>query len=806
MSVLLPLIAAVFAAPLPTIDDFLKDKDTEARAGLVRSHLSAKSGQVYLELPRADGRGVIGEYLLNSAIRTGLGSNDIGLDRGKLGGERVVTLRRVADRVVFEQPNLSFRAISNDIEEVKAVRESFATSIVWAAKVAAEDADGTTLIDFTPYLMKDVTDIGGSISGSVDSSRSMVDPEQCLAFPKNLEFETILTFNVNSPNRFVRETAPDPNSVTMVQHVSLIELPDEGYTPREFDPRIGMFAVTFLDYAAPLDKPMLKKWVARHRLEKVNPNAARSRVKEPIIYYLDPGAPEPVRSALLEGGRWWAEAFDKAGFIDAFRVEVLPEGAHPLDVRYNVIQWVHRSTRGWSYGSSVTDPRTGEIIKGHVSLGSLRVRQDIMIFEGLFGADKTGRGGANDPIVMSLARIRQLSAHEIGHTLGFAHNFAGSSYGRESVMDYPSPWIKAQGGQLDASEVYDVGIGEWDIHAVKWGYGQFPAGREQAELDKIIADGIAKGYVFSSDQDARAAGSSDPRSALWDNGDDPVTELENVLRVRRVALQNFGSHNLPDGQPIALLHEVFVPIYLYHRYQVEAAAKMLGGLYYDNKVKGDGLPLPRVAPSGDQNRALAALIECLQAEQLAIRPEVLNLLAPRPAGYGTNREMLAGATTPAFDQISAAETAAEVVLTYLLDPTRLARMDAQRAQNPLNPGAAVVIDRLLEGVHADGGHAPIRNVEITQAVRALAAHHLMRLEANEANPVSLRSSAREGLKRMSASLKAEAGVWNWKTSEFLAGEIDRFLNRPAGVDFPIPPAPAIPPGSPIGSGCDCGHF
>jgi hypothetical protein len=493
----------------------LRTAGLEKRPGLLDTYFDRKTGKVWLLLPPAgqngDKTGVVGSYIFSEGILTGVGSNPVGLDRGQLGDTRVVTLRRVGGRLLMEEPNLRFRALSQDPAELAAVRESFATSVLWAGEIVETEPKGHEAVDFTSFLVRDAHNVtarlkqAGQGAWSLDAGRSAVDFANSLSFPENLEFESVLTYQSQEPGELIRETAPSAEAVTLVQHQSFLRLPDGGYHPRAFDPRAGSFPVEFLNYAALLGEPIETKWISRHRLEKIDPKAERSRVKNPLVYYIDPGAPEPVRSALMEGVSWWKEAFDKAGFIDAFRVELLPPGASPMDARYNVVQWVHRSTRGWSYGGGITDPRTGEMLQGHVTLGSLRIRQDRLIFEGLAGADKTGSGAPDDPIQISLSRIRQLAAHEVGHSLGLSHNFAASTYGRASVMDYPAPQVDiTPQGDLDFSHAYAKGLGAWDLFAIKWAYTEFPPGTdEKAALDAMLRDAIAHGLIFLTDQDAR---------------------------------------------------------------------------------------------------------------------------------------------------------------------------------------------------------------------------------------------------------------------------------------------------------------
>ncbi|HEX9798530.1 MAG TPA: zinc-dependent metalloprotease [Thermoanaerobaculia bacterium] len=781
----------------------------EPRAGLLDLYVDRAAGKLLAVLPAARGpRGVVGQYIYVEGIRTGLGSNPVGLDRGQLGETTLLELRRVGARVLFEAPNTRYRALSEDDDELRAVRESFATSVLWGAEILGEDAAGRLLVDLTGFLLRDAHGVAarlaatGQGSFALDRERSAVDFDGCLAFPRNVELESVLTFAGSSPGGEVRAVAPDPQAVTLVLHQSIVALPETGYRPREHDPRMGSFAVEFADYAAPLDRPVRRAWIARHRLEKVDPAAERSPVREPVVYYVDRGAPEPIRSALVEGASWWAQAFAAAGFEDAYRVELLPEGAHPLDVRYNVIQWVHRATRGWSYGGGVIDPRSGEILKGHVSLGSLRIRQDRLLFEGLAGTARTGSGAADDPIVLALARIRQLAAHEVGHTLGLAHNFAASTYGRASVMDYPAPLVEVTAdGTLDFSQAYAAGIGEWDVAAIHWAYAQLAPGvDERPALEAMVREALGRGLVFLTDKDARAPSTAHPLASLWDNGADPVAALHQSLRVRRAALARFGEDNLLPGEPNAALEEVFVPLYLHHRFQLVAAAKLVGGVDYRHAVRGDGQPAPRPVGAERQRRALAAILETLAPGFLDIPESALRALVPRAPELAPSRELFVSHTSPVFDALGAAATAADLTLRALLEPERIARLVDQRRRNTSLPGLGEVLDALVERAFAETVTLPPREAEVARVVQRTVVDRLTALAADGDVPPWVRSRVDLALSTLLQRMDQVEPLDAAERAHFdaLAAEIGRHLSRPSPPREPARVAEPEPPGEPIG--------
>jgi len=788
---------------LPSIED--KTESMDRIDGFVPLYWDGLKGRLWMELSRFDT-----EFLHYVSLPAGIGSNDLGLDRGQLGPQAIVEFRRIGPRILLVEPNYEYRALSENQAEKRAVRDAFAESVLWGFEVAAE-TEGRVLVDATDFVIRDAHGIARRLkeadqgSYALNNSRSALYLPRTKGFPRNTEIEAILTFVSDDPEGgWVRSVAPRAEAVTVRQHISFVELPEPGFEPRNAAPGAGFFGPDFVDYASPLGQPIVTRLIARHRLEKADPEAVASKAVDPIVYYLDPGTPEPVRSALLEGAGWWAQAFESAGYSDAFRVEMLPEDADPMDLRYNVIQWVHRATRGWSYGSTVSDPRTGEILKGHVSLGSLRVRQDYLIAEALLAPYEAGDEVSEEVEAMALARIRQLSAHEVGHTLGLAHNYIASAQGQASVMDYPHPrvWFGPD-GTPDLTDAYATGIGAWDRVAIAYGYQDFPPGVDQtAELKAILDDARAEGITFLSDQDARPTGSAHPHAHLWDNGSDAVTELGRVMEVRRVALDRFGSRVVRDGQPLATIEEALVPLFLYHRYQVEAAVKLIGGVAYDYSLRGDGLASPVAVSGAEQRRALETVLPTLDPEELAIPEEVRNTLPPRPFRYPGHQELFDRYTGLTFDVISPAAAAAQLVTRLLLDRQRAARLVEQAALDPALPDLGEVLGALRRQVFAGTPDDPYL-AEIQRSVQRVTTDRMIALAANAAMPqvravvewelISLRESLTEAQDN-AADRSDSAAAAHYRA---LTSDIGRYLDR-MGDPAAVPGPTGVPPGSPIG--------
>ncbi|MEW6126369.1 MAG: zinc-dependent metalloprotease [Acidobacteriota bacterium] len=798
--------------------------------GYMPLYWDATNGKMLMEISRFNK-----ELLYQVSLPTGVGSNPLGLDRGELGGTRIVYFERIGQKVLMIQPNYRYRAITNNAAERRAVEESFARSVIWGFKVEASDGE-KILVDATPLFMRDAHGVLDALRGTrqgtyrMDESRSAFYLPRTKAFPKNTEVEVMLTFvSDGETGNLVRGVTPTPQAVTVRQHHSFVELPDDNYQPRKFDPRVGVNGMDFHDYASPITEPIEKKWVVRHRLQKKDPSAAISEPIKAIVYYVDNGAPEAIRNALVEGASWWNQAFEAAGFKNGFQVKVLPEGADPMDIRYNMINWVHRSTRGWSYGASVVDPRTGEIIKGNVTLGSLRVRQDYTIGTGLIPSYRDRSQGQGDPSfaidecdfailpdaayltetatdaeAMSLARIRQLSAHEVGHTLGLAHNFAASSYGRASVMDYPAPMVEIKNGKLDLSQAYAAGIGDYDKFAIRYGYAQFATGlNEAAELERLLSEGAEK-YLFISDSDTRPPGAAHPLSSLWDNGDDAIANLRHEMKVREIGLQDFGLQSVPTGTPLSMLEAKLLPLYLHHRYQLTAAIKSLGGVYYTYAVKTPSGASParfnEIVPAARQRDALNAALETLDVQALAISPKLLAMLPPRAYGYGGGAtELFEKRTDPTFDPIGATTIAADFAVSGLLQYERAARLIQFHSMDAKNPDFKEVIDALIAKTWKAPTPKDAYHAAIVRAVQSLVVTRLMDTAANDNASPEVRATATEALRELGAMLKQPARVAAERAHRrAVRDDIERFLTRPDDNHKRTAPLP-MPPGDPIGS-------
>jgi hypothetical protein len=786
-------------------------------AGLLPLDWDARSGKLYLEIPELNK-----DLLYMHSLPYGTGSNDLGLDRGQVSEGAIVRFERIGPKVLLVEPNEAFRSSSDDKDEQLSVKQSFPESVLFGFSVAAEDAGGAVLVDATDFFVRDAHGVAEVLAGAkqgayrLDASRSSIALDATKAFPKNTEVEAILTFTTDDPSKaeFVGNVAPDPHAMTVRERQSLIELPGPGFTPRKFDPRAGYFPTSYRDYTTPLGESLDKQFIIRHRLVKKDPNCTHAcEAVAPIQYYVDRGAPEPLRTALVEGARWWDEAYQAAGWAKGtFRVDLLPADADPMDVRYNIIQWVHRYTRGWSYGDAVVDPRTGEILKGNVTLGSLRSRQDYLIAEGLLAPYLDGKAlpAASDPMLkMVLARTRQLAAHETGHTLGLEHNFAASSFAHApsesvSVMDYPFPYVTLDAhGVPDLSQAYGVNIGVWDKTAIEYGYREFDnAGKpaeDEAGLDRILAESEKTGVVLITDEDARPMGGAHPHAHLWDNGTDAADELNRVMGVRSAALARFGENAIKTGTPMAQLEDTLVPLYLMHRYQTEAAVKEIGGLDYRYQLRGDGQMNPEIVAPAEQNKAIKAVLATLAPETLTLPEQLLKILPPRPTGLPRTRESFPSETGLTFDPIAAAESAADLTLNGLLNPAR----DSRLVQYHMRVSGSPSLRGLMEAISTatayrpEGGHTMSSEVERAVEFRGLEA--MLALGVNPEASSQVRAIARSHVADLLKQWTTAAPLTD--TAEAihrlaLINRIEEFEKDPAKFAAAAPVA--APPGMPIG--------
>ena len=800
-----PVHAREQASGLPTIEE--ATAGLEAITGFFNLYWDGAAGSLMWEIDELGS-----EFLYQVSMGSGLGSNPVGIDRGQLRGTYILEATRVGPRILLMEPNYRFQARSENPTEVQAVRDAFAPSVHWGFDVVAE-TDGRVLVDATAFFLRDargvIEQIAGRGQGSfeLDLSRSAIYLPNTRSYPDNTEVEATLTFTSGNPGPLVSGVASTGSAITLREHHSFIRLPDDGYRPRVADPRIGVNGPTVYDYATPIDQDMRIRWVARHRLEKRDPAAESSEAVEPLVYYVDPGTPEPIRSALIEGASWWADAFEAAGFIDAYRVEVLPEGVDPQDIRYNVIHWTHRRTRGYSYGNSVVDPRTGEIIRGVVNLGSLRLRQDYLLAQGLVSPFPGGilsetpeteylsrLAQGSDAVEMALDRVRQLSAHEVGHTLGFPHNYMASAYGRESVMDYPAPLVEIdQDGNLDLSNAYLQRIGEYDRLATNWLYREFPPGTDEAAaLDAIVDQGVADGLIFMGHTNNNFIGAGHQYASVWDNGSNLVDHLKHEIRVREIGLARFGTDVIPAGEPYSTLELVLLPLYMHHRFQLRAAVQSLGGADYRYATKGDGQVPLEIIDGEEQRDALETVLSTLEVDFLALPESVVQVLPPAAFRYGDGEEF-PGHTEILFDPLAVAEASAAFSIGEILHPERMARLVVYGSMGDY-PDLGEVVDRLIEVTWGADERPAAYEQRVLETVQRAATDALMRQGNSADNPASVRAVLTDRLDQLASRI--EGGGDTSPHARLVAADIRRWQAR---IENTVPgEAISLPAGDPIG--------
>ncbi len=804
------------AQSTPTIEE--RTSGMERIEGFFDLYWDEGTGSIFWEIDRLDE-----EFLYQISMGSGLGSNPVGIDRGQLRGTSVLEARRVGPKVLLVEPNYRFVANTDNALEVQAVRDAFAPSVHWGFEVEAESGD-RLLVDATAFFLRDARDVVGTMASrgqgtfALDASRSVIHMPAVQSFPENTEVEAMLTFTSRNPGGLVNGVAASGEAITLRQHHSFIKLPDPGFEIRIADPRVGVNGPTIYDYATPIDQETRVRLSARHRLERTDPNAASSPAVEPIVYYVDPGTPEPVRSALVEGASWWNQAYEAAGYENAFRVEVLPEGIDPNDARYNMIHWTHRRTRGYSYGNTIIDPRTGEIVRGVVNLGSLRLRQDYLHGQGVVPPFPTGiseqeQDGAlgefadapdygylaqvapnSDAVEMALMRVRQLSAHEVGHTLGFPHNYMASAYGRESVMDYPAPLMEIDAnGDIDLSNAYVQRIGTYDELSVNWLYRDFPDGTDvPAALAEIAAQGVRDGLIYMGHTNNNFIGASHQYASVWDNGSNLVDHLQLEIRVREIGLERFGTDVLRTGQPMSDLEFVLLPLYMHHRFQLRSAVQSLAGADYRNALKGDGQVPFRIIDGAEQRRALETVLSTISVDFLALSPRIVEMIPP-PAYRHDEGEDFPGRTQRVFDPLTAAEAAAAFTVGEVLHPNRMARLVLFGSMGDY-PDLEEVVDRLMAvswGVpDPDDGYRR----QVLHAVQRTVIDQMMQQASSDANSGEVRAVLNDRLEMLAQGIEADASPSPHE--RLAAADIRRWQS---GIENTVPaPGPEMPAGDPIG--------
>lgn len=792
-------MSTVFVWPLqlsaqnPGFDQIIAD--SKPMAGYFNLFWEESSGRMYWEIDKLDT-----EFLYLVSMGSGLGSNPVGIDRGQLASTSILTTKRVANKVLLMQPNYRFVASSENPLERQSVKDAFAPSVIWGFEVLAEKGD-SVLVDATDFFLRDARDVIGTIASrgqgdfTLDQSRSAFFLESTETFPENIEVEVMLTFTSRNPGNLVKGVAASGNAITLRQHHSIIKLPDTDFRPRVADARIGTNGPTLQDYSAAIGEDLQVRLVARHRLQKKEPQAERSEAVTPIVYYVDSGTPEPVKSALIEGASWWNQAFEAAGFIDAFQVRELPEDASPQDIRYNMIHWTHRRTRGYSYGYAVTDPRTGEIIKGNVNLGSLRLRQDYLHGQGLIPGFAYLSDLADDnsaSVNMALDRVRQLSAHEVGHAIGFPHNYLASTYGRESVMDYPAPLVEiTESGELDLSNAYVQRIGEYDKLAIRYSYEQFSTDSDETEeLAKIVQESLDRGLIFMAHNNNNFVGAGHQYASVWDNGENLVDHLKHEIEVRRIGLAKFGESVIRRGEPLSSLEDVLLPLYMHHRFQLNAAAQSLGGADYRYAIRGDGQTPFTIVDGAQQRDALETILSTLSAEFLTLPQDIVALIPPPAFRFGQS-EQFPGRTELLFDPLGAAEASASLSVKQILHPARMARLVAYGSLGEY-PDLEEVIDRLIEATWNASPTDGKYQQQVLRVVQQVTVNEMMtQARAVDSSP-TVKAVLADRLSTLASRLEGERKRGAHQTA--VAADIRRWQQNP---DYSAPAALQLPPGDPI---------
>jgi len=783
---------------LPSIAE--RAKGLSRQEGLISYFWDERRGQLLLEIPSG-----LGEFFYGSGLAGGAGLLEVSLDRGQLSPLGVCRFQRVGTRMLLRQIQTAHRSGVSDPEKTRVVEESFPSAVLAALPIVAEEGD-RALVDGTAFLLAD-TEIVPALKQArlgdwkQDVARSAPSLARSGAFPRNTELEALVTITSENPPRTIAAVLPDRHSMTLTVHHTFLKLPEPGFMPRPLDPRVGFIPERYLDHTAPASEPIEKYLAIRWRLAKKDPAAPVSDPVEPILYYLDRGIPEPERSAIRAGALWWNHAFEQAGYRNALVVRDLPVGATLLDARYSGIEWINRAERGWSVGGSQIDPRTGEILHGVARIDSHRRRTTTRIWENLrtartreacTAADAPDFSllASGDPDLdaetLMLQRLAYLSAHEVGHTLGLMHNWAATTFGWGSVMDYLAPNIQLRSGRLDLSDAYPKDVGSYDRLTIAWGYTTTD---DPKALDRIVRDAYAKGIFYPLDGDARWA--------EYDWGADPVQWLATTQAVRRVILERFGTGQLQPGQWVYELQQRFNMAYLYHRFGIQAAQQFVGGQFQSNALAGDGQTPIAWVPAAKQKEALGLLLAALEPGNLDIPDRILAVLVPPPSGTRRSPEQFASEAGDSFSLLTAARVLAGLIVQPLLEPERAARLTLASGKDALTFDG--MVRRLVTATWDASSDASSRFALLRRVAQRAVLNALLDLAGRpEASP-EVRGVVHVRLVRLRRDLKLRRSTDPSAEAHLRLAERDvtEFLDEPE-VRRTRPPRLPPPPGRPIG--------
>jgi Met-zincin/Domain of unknown function (DUF5117) len=812
------LATTAWAQPAATLAE--RTKGLVRMDGFVPLYWDAARGRVLAEVPMFD-RDVL--YYVSAA--SGAGSVELPFDRGILATE-VIHFQRSGPRVLVVAQHTRYRAQGGSAAQQENVRDSFATSVLASLPVEADES-GRVLVDASPLFLRDAADVEGRLrrvnqgAFRFDAARSGFHAPRIKSFPLNAEVETIATFAADNPGLLVNNVTPDGRFFTLRIHHSFLKAP-EGYTPRVADPRIGVSTISFRDFAKPFDQDTETQWITRWRLERKDPSAAMSEPINPIVFYLDPGIPEPTRSAMRTGALWWNKAYEAAGFSNAVQVRDPTPDMDPMDIRYSWILWINRDERGFSSGGTFRDPRTGEILGSKTRMDSHRIRTIGNYFE----AYTPTTGGGNDDAALFLGdatlagslaaeqpadgmpaaerdvilmRQTLLTAHELGHVMGFQHNFSSSLNNFASVMEYPTPRVKVTSGRLDLGDAFQRAIGPYDEMMAKYAYSVFAAGREKDGLEGVIREMRAKGLHYVPE--------TDPRWTWYDDRATPQEYLKETMLARGIMLRAYGPRILRPGEPIGALRDARLWMtYLHHRWAIESGLKYVGGMYHTYNVKGDTGAPTEIVPAAMQREVLGLLLSAINPEALELPESLLSQLTPHPHG---NLEDLSA--DYAFDHLRAARILSAMVFGDLLQPDRAARLVAfaDRQPNPLTlPEVLRMVFDATWGPHSTESpmHQSLRRVTQRAALDAmmiLGGHADTTPEARAVVLHTIRQMGQEIAKQKDQDPLAEAHL---RQAEV---DITRYLQNPTAnaPKFVAPgwgsrPRSRYPlnPGPPLGGG------